>query len=151
MGAGPFGGDRSLTQVLSYVKAHGGGTVAVSSQSSAATAIISENAAVAGIGGFSGRESEVSASWLAQEVRAGKIRWVLADQGGAQGGRVRLPGDTRSGSKAALAAVASACRATTLPASSGAGAASSSSGGIAGASGSATLYDCKGRARQLSG
>lgn len=140
VGGGPFGGDGSLTQVLSYVKAHGGGRVAVSSQSSAATAIISENAAVAGIGGFSGRESEVSASWFAQEVRAGKIRWVLADQGGAQGGRPRLPGDTRAGSRAAMAAVARVCRAVTLPASSGAGASGSAA---------STLYDCRGRAQQL--
>ena len=38
---------------------------------------------MAGIGGFSGRESDVSVSWLAQEVRAGKIRWVLDEQSGA--------------------------------------------------------------------
>ena len=56
-GAGVFGGDGSLTQVLAYVKRHGGGTIAVSSQSSAAAAIISQHASVAGIGGFSGRES----------------------------------------------------------------------------------------------
>ena len=54
---------------------------------------------LAGIGGFSGRESDVSASWLSQEVRSGKVRWVLADQGGGFGGR--LPGDSRAGSKAA--------------------------------------------------
>jgi hypothetical protein len=92
----------------------------------------------------------VSVAWLAQEVRAGHIRWVLADQGGLSG-RPGLSGDTRSGSKAAMAAVASACRAVSPPGSSGAGATSASSGRIAGASGSATLYDCKGRAQQLSG
>src|ERR1019366_6027618 len=36
---GAFGGDASLTSVLAYVAKHGGGTVAVSSQSSAASAI----------------------------------------------------------------------------------------------------------------
>src|SRR2546421_691668 len=50
---GPFGGDASLKQALSYIKSHGGGTLAVSSQTSAAAAIIFQNAAVAGIGGFS--------------------------------------------------------------------------------------------------
>ena len=34
---------------------------------------------VAGLGGFSGRESSVSAAWLATEVAAGHLRWVLAD------------------------------------------------------------------------
>ena len=69
---------------------------------------------MAGIGGFSGRESDVSVAWLAQEVRAGSIRWVVAEQGGAQGAP-RLRGDTRAGSRAAMAAVAKACRAVTLP------------------------------------
>ena len=95
VGVGPIGvrlgGNLSLTKVLAYVRQHGGGTIAVSSQSSAAPAIIAEDANVAGIGGFSGRESDVSVSWLAQEVRAGKIRWVLAEQGG-RGRRPRLAG-----------------------------------------------------------
>ena len=69
---------------------------------------------MAGIGGFSGRESDVSVSWLAQEVRAGKIRWVLDEQQGA--GR---PGDARAGARAALAAVAQECAAVTLTESSG--------------------------------
>ncbi len=69
--------------------AHGGGTLAVESQSSAATAIIEKDANVAGIGGFSGRESTVSISWLADEVAAGKIRWVLGgeESGGRTAGR----------------------------------------------------------------
>ena len=36
----PIGGRTSLTPYLSYVKQHGGGTIAVSSQSSAASAIL---------------------------------------------------------------------------------------------------------------
>jgi hypothetical protein len=122
----------------------------VSSQSSAASAIINDDVAVAGIGGFSGRESEVSAAWLAQEVGAGRIRWVLADQAGAGFGG-GLPGDTRAGSKAAMTAVAQACRSVTLPASasaSGTGAASRA-GGTRGAA-TSTLYDCQGRAAALS-
>ena len=138
----PFGNSRTTTQALAYVKTHGGGTIAVSSQSAAASAIIAGDAKVAGIGGFSGRESDVSASWLAQEVSSGAIRWVLAEQRGAFGGGRGLPGDTRAGSKAAMAAVAKACTAVTLPASAGTGA------GGAGTSAS-KLYDCQGRAGAL--
>jgi hypothetical protein len=144
---GGFGGDASIDSVLSYVKSHGGGTIAVSSQSSAAQAIIATGADVAGIGGFSGRESDVSASWLAQEVRAGKIRWVLAEAGAGQGGP-GLPGDTRVGAKTAMVAVAKACERVTLP-SAGASGASETSGGGTGAE--ATLYDCQGRSTALAG
>ena len=129
--------------MLSYIKAHGGGTLVVSSQSSAASAIIGQGAAVAGIGGFSGRESAVSVAWLAQEVRSGRIRWVLAEALGAQGGP-RIPGDTRAGSKAAMSAVASACRAVSLRSSARSGLGSASAVGAAG-----TLYDCQDRAASL--
>jgi 4-amino-4-deoxy-L-arabinose transferase-like glycosyltransferase len=136
----PFGNDRSINQVVAYVKEHGGGTIAVSSQSSAAQAIIASDANVAGVGGFSGRESDVSTSWLAEKVRTGSIRWVLVEQAGGTGGGPGLPGDTRAGAKAAMKAVARACQAVVVPASAG------SSGGRSGAS---TLYDCKGRSQAL--
>ena len=132
---GAFGGASSLSQALTYVKQHGGGTIAVSSQSSAATAILS-GAQVAGIGGFSGRESNVTAAWLAGEMSAGKIRWVLDGQGTAGSSR-SLPGDTRTGATTALAAVASACQRVTLPTSK--------------SSSTETLYDCQGRAAALAG
>jgi hypothetical protein len=140
-------GGRGLSNtVLSYVKQHGGGTIAVSSQSSAASAIIAGNVQVAGIGGFSGRESEVSASWLAWEVASGKIRWVLVDQSGTGFGG--LPGDTRTGSKTAMAAVAEACKKVTLTSTTSS--ATPAKTGSAGASSSAgTLYDCQGRASAL--
>jgi 4-amino-4-deoxy-L-arabinose transferase-like glycosyltransferase len=131
--AAGFGGASSLTQALTYVKQHGGGTIAVSSQSSAATAILS-GAQVAGIGGFSGRESNVTAAWLAGEVRAGRIRWVLDGQGAAGSSR-SLPGDARTGATTALAAVAAACQRVTLSTSKTASA--------------ETLYDCQGRAAAL--
>jgi 4-amino-4-deoxy-L-arabinose transferase-like glycosyltransferase len=124
------GGDASLTTAVDYAKAHGGGTIAVASQSSAAAAILSSNADVAGIGGFSGRESSVSVSWLATEVRTGHLRWVLDQQS------FGAPGDTRNGSSAAISAVARVCRAVSLPGSS------------TGAS-SQTMYDCAGRAAAL--
>jgi 4-amino-4-deoxy-L-arabinose transferase-like glycosyltransferase len=103
----PFAGDTSsLAAAVSYAKAHGGGTVAVSSQSGAAGQLITSGADVAGIGGFSGRESEVSVSWLADAVRDGRIRWVLTSGAGPGGMR-----DARTGSTKAMAAVAQACTA----------------------------------------
>jgi hypothetical protein len=90
----------------------------------AAAAILSSDADVAGLGGSSGRESTVTVAWLAAQVRAGHLRWVVTDA--AQG--MRLPGDTRQGSQTALEAEQKACRAVTS--SSGAG----------------SIYDCRGRA-----
>jgi 4-amino-4-deoxy-L-arabinose transferase-like glycosyltransferase len=139
---GGFGaGGSSVKEVVAYVNAHGGGTIALSSQSMAASAILEGDRNVAGIGGFSGRESAVSVAWLAQEVGAGKIRWVVGEASG--GGGRGLPGDSRAGSKAALAAVAKACRRVTLSSST------ATSGSEAGTSAS-TLYDCAGRASALS-
>jgi 4-amino-4-deoxy-L-arabinose transferase-like glycosyltransferase len=133
-GAGIFGGDTaSLQTAIAYAKAHGGGTIAVASQSTAAAAILSSDANVAGIGGFSGRESSVTASWVAMEVADGHLRWVLADTGGGGGG-FGAPGDTRTGSQAAIDAVERACRADTATGSGGA---------------SVTLYDCQGRAAAI--
>jgi 4-amino-4-deoxy-L-arabinose transferase-like glycosyltransferase len=140
-------GAGSLNTVVFYVKQHGGGTIAVSSQSSAASAIISSDVEVAGIGGFSGRESEVTASWLAQEVSAGKIRWVVADQSGTGVGG--LPGDTRTGSRTAMTAVAEACRKVTLSSSASTTASATTGGGARAGSSAGTLYDCQGRAAAL--
>jgi hypothetical protein len=129
---GGFGGDTaSLQTAIAYAKSHGGGTIAVESQSTAAAAILSSDANVAGIGGFSGRESSVTASWVAMEVADGRLRWVLAEGAGGFG----APGDTRSGSQAAIDVVEKACRADTI------------SGKNSGAK--VTLYDCQGRASAI--
>ena len=102
-----FGGNSaSLTSALAYIKANGGGTLAVSSQSTAAAAIVDSGADIVGLGGFSGRESEVTVSWLAGQVRADKIRWVLSDTSGGGG----LGNDGRTGSTTAMAAVAASCK-----------------------------------------
>ena len=102
-GGGMFGGNSaSLQTALDYVKANGGGTLAVSSQSTAAAAITASDADIVGLGGFSGRESEVSVSWLADQVSQGNIRWVLADDSGGGG----LGNDGRTGSTTAMAAAA---------------------------------------------
>ncbi|HKE77829.1 MAG TPA: glycosyltransferase family 39 protein [Solirubrobacteraceae bacterium] len=125
-GGGPFGDSGSLTAALQYVQQHGGGTIAVSSQTGASTAIIQSGADVAGIGGFSGRESEVTAQWLAAMVREGRIRWVIASgNSGGFGGN-----DGRVGSSKVMAAVAQVGKQVTL-------------------SDGTTLYDLSGQADAL--
>jgi 4-amino-4-deoxy-L-arabinose transferase-like glycosyltransferase len=129
-GPGGFGGDSaSLTAAVKYVAAHGGGEIGVSSQSTAAAAILDGYTNVAGLGGFSGRESSVSASWIAMEVREGRLRWVISDN--TQG--ASLPGDTRTGSQAAMDVVAKTCRPVTLGSDGGSG----------------QMYDCLGHAAAI--
>ena len=73
-----FGGDTStLTSALTYIKANGGGTLVISSQSGASQSIIESGADVAAIGGFSGRETVVTTEWLADAVESGRIRYIL--------------------------------------------------------------------------
>jgi hypothetical protein len=128
-GGGGFGGDSAgLTQALAYVESHGGGTIAVSSQSGAASVIIQSGGDVAGIGGFSGRESEVSLQWLAEAVRSGRIRWVLTSGSGGFGGN-----DGRVGSSAVMAAVQQIGKKVTVTSGSS----------------TVTLYDLSGLADQL--
>jgi hypothetical protein len=124
-GGGPGGADNAqIKAALAYAKTHGGGAVAVSSQSSASASIIESNADVVAIGGFSGRESQVSLRWFAQQVAAGKIRWVVATSLG--GG---VANDTRTGSQDVMSAVAKTCKAVTTS--------------------SGTMYDCQGSAAAL--
>jgi 4-amino-4-deoxy-L-arabinose transferase-like glycosyltransferase len=128
-GGGPFGGDSAgLTQALAYVAQHGGGTIAVSSQTGASSAIIQSGAKVAGIGGFSGRESEVDAQWLASAVRNGQIRWVLGSSGNGFGAN-----DGRVGSSKVMAAVEQVGRKVTITSGSS----------------TITLYDLSGKADAL--
>jgi hypothetical protein len=132
-GRGGFGGVGGIpSAVIAYAKAHGGGTIAVSSQGTdAANPIIDDNADVAGIGGFSGRESDPTISWFAQEVASGHIRWVY-DDGTAGFGS---PSDDRPGATAVMDAAAKVCTAVSVSSTSG------SSG--------ATLYDCAGKSTAL--
>jgi 4-amino-4-deoxy-L-arabinose transferase-like glycosyltransferase len=145
MGGGMRGGE-DLTSVLEYTEANGGGTIAVSSQSGAASSIIESGAEVAGIGGFSGKESSVSVSWLREEIAAGNIRWILTGGGvaGGPGGTTGgIGGDTRTGSEDAIATVVKSC--TKVPASDYESATSTTSAATAtsaGATSSQTLYDC---------
>lgn len=104
-GGGMFGGDSSsVTTAAQYAAANGGGTLVVSSQSGAASAIIGSGVDVAGLGGFSGNESEVGVDWLAQAVADGRVRWVLTS--GANGGGIS---DGRVGATTAMSAVTQAC------------------------------------------
>lgn len=125
-GAGGMFGGASLESVLEYTESHGGGTVAVGSQSEAAASIIESGAEVAGIGGFSGKETSVSAEWLEERIESGQIRWIVSGGGimGGPGGAMGVPGgmaggpggDTRNGSTEAIEAVtASMC--TEVPSS----------------------------------
>jgi hypothetical protein len=99
---GAGGGDsQSISAALAYIDAHGGGTLAVSSQSGGTGQTITQTGAdIAGIGGFSGRESEVSVAWLADAVEQGQIKWVLTSGRGGFGAP-----DGRTGSTTAMSAV----------------------------------------------
>jgi 4-amino-4-deoxy-L-arabinose transferase-like glycosyltransferase len=127
-GGGMFGGSAGLSQAVAYVNSHGGGTIAVSSQSGASAQIIASGAKVAGIGGFSGRESQVTIQWLAQQVASGKIRWILVDGSGSG-----MMQDGRVGSSQVMAAVAKVGKRVSYGGSSG------------------TLYDLQGTASALLG
>jgi hypothetical protein len=100
----------------------------VSSQSGAASAIIQSGADVAGIGGFSGRESEVSVQWLANAVRSGKIRWVLTSGSSGFGGN-----DGRVGASKVMAAVEQVGKKVTITSGSS----------------TITIYDLSGKADAL--
>ncbi len=116
-------GDASLRTAEAYGRSHGGGTIAVAAQTDAAAAILANGANVAGIGGFSGQESDPSIDWLAGEVASGRIRWVLVS------GIVRTGVGARPGASAALTAAEAACTPVRAVA--------------------AGLYDCAGRAAAL--
>jgi 4-amino-4-deoxy-L-arabinose transferase-like glycosyltransferase len=99
-GGGMFGGDSSsLTKAIAYADEHGGGAIAVASQSGAASSLISSGANVVAIGGFSGRESQVTTAWLADAVESGQIRYVLTSSAGG------LPNDGRTGADDVMSAV----------------------------------------------
>jgi 4-amino-4-deoxy-L-arabinose transferase-like glycosyltransferase len=98
---GGFGSsDASLNAAAGWAEKHGGGTVAVESQSAAATAILAGHENVAGIGGFSGKESSVTLAWIQQEVKEGRLTYILGGDSGAGGGF----SDGRTGSATAIAA-----------------------------------------------
>jgi 4-amino-4-deoxy-L-arabinose transferase-like glycosyltransferase len=118
-GAGGMFGGEDLSSVLQYTEAHGAGTLAVDSQSGATSSIIEDGAEVAGIGGFSGKESSVSAGWLEERIESGAIRWIYTSGSAAGFGGTGAPGggsssggpggDTRTGSESAIDTVVKSC------------------------------------------
>ncbi|HEY6887075.1 MAG TPA: hypothetical protein VI300_04820, partial [Solirubrobacter sp.] len=108
-GGGMFGGNTAeLTSALTYIRANGGGTLVISSQSGASQSIIQSGADVAAIGGFSGSETVVTAQWLANAVASGQIRWILVS--GSSGGGIQ---DGRVGATEAMAIAAKVGKAVT--------------------------------------
>jgi 4-amino-4-deoxy-L-arabinose transferase-like glycosyltransferase len=139
---GMFGGE-DMTAVVEYTEEHGGGTIAVDSQSGAAASIIESGAEVAGIGGFSGKESSVSAEWLEERIESGDIAWIYTSGLGSSttGGPSGIGGgDTRTGSESAIDTVVKECTAVESSAYES-GSASTSEAAAAGSSGG-TLYKC---------
>ena len=105
VGGGPFGGNtQSLTEALAYADAHGGGTLAVSSQSGRPRQLIT-------LGRRRGRRSAASRAARARSASTGsptrssdgRIRWVLTD--GSGGGCPRTAGSARRDVMAAAAEV----------------------------------------------
>jgi hypothetical protein len=94
---------REIDAALRYAHRHGGGTLGVRSQEQASGAIIASGANVAGLGGFSGAEAEMSVPWFAQAVHSGRIRWVLFN------GAARVMRGHRVGATKLLKAVAATC------------------------------------------
>jgi 4-amino-4-deoxy-L-arabinose transferase-like glycosyltransferase len=120
-GGGSGFGQPVPDSILRYTAENGGGTIATEAQSSAALNIIDQNAKVAGIGGFSGSESDPSVSWLAGEVASGHIRWIYVEGPSADAGG-------RAGATVAIAAAQQVCTQV---------------------SGQTDLYDCAGKAAAL--
>jgi hypothetical protein len=92
--------------------------------------ILASDGNVAGLGGFSGRESSVTASWLAMEIRSGRLRWLLVDS--TQ--QLRLPGDTRAGSQNAVSIAEQVARKVTFTTANAT---------------TVTMYDLRGRASAI--
>lgn len=139
-GGGMFGGgdNSQLTAAIAYSNAHGGGTIGVESQMTASSSIAKSGAQVAGVGGFSGRESTVSISWLADAVADGRLTYFVT--GGNTGG---MGNDGRAGSTVAMNAVSKVCTAVTLDTASTTSTATGTSSTTSG------FYDCSGKASAL--
>jgi 4-amino-4-deoxy-L-arabinose transferase-like glycosyltransferase len=138
-GGGMFGGE-DLSSILAYTEAHGGGTIAVDSQSGASTSIIESGAEVAGIGGFSGKESSISAEWLEERIADGEVSWIYSSGLGGSGGMIGgAGGDSRTGSESAIDSVVESCTAISSAAYSSSAESETSESTVSG-----TLYRCEG-------
>jgi 4-amino-4-deoxy-L-arabinose transferase-like glycosyltransferase len=130
-GGGGFSGadSASIARALAYAKAHDPGTrwtLIVSSEQAAAPYVI-KGESVAAMGGFTGRETVLTSSYLASLVRSGQARYFLLGSGGAGLGPF-------GGNNQAVSTITSVC----TKVSYGAGTTSTSS-----------LYDCAGKAAAI--
>ena len=105
------------------VSCAGTGRTSFSCAGTGQTSVSRAGADVVGIGGFSGRESEVSTDWLADAVASGRVRRVVTDGSYGMG-----PPHRGIGASRLMAAVQQTC----APVSSVSG-----------------LYDCAGKAGAL--
>ena len=120
---GGFGGADSaqIEQALAYAKAHEPGTrwaLIVSSEQASASAVI-KGESVAAMGGFTGRETVLTSSYLASLVRSGEARYFLLGGGGFGPG---------GGNNTAVSTITSVCK--QVPSIS-------------------SLYDCAGKAAAI--
>jgi 4-amino-4-deoxy-L-arabinose transferase-like glycosyltransferase len=130
-GRGGFGGgdSASIERALTYAKAHDPGTrwtLIVSSEQAAAPYVI-KGESVAAMGGFTGRETVLTSSYLSSLVRSGQARYFLLGSGGAGFGPF-------GGNNQAVSTITSVCKKVSY----GAGTTSTSS-----------LYDCAGKAAAI--
>ena len=147
-GPGAFGNSTDVDAALAYASAHDPGsrwTLIVSNEQEAASYVI-KGERVASMGGFTGRETVLTPSYLSRVVSSGEARYFLLGGGGFGGGFG--PGSNN----AAATTVESVCKAVDLETSS---TGSSASGGLTtgslstGNSTSGQLYDCAGKAAEL--
>jgi 4-amino-4-deoxy-L-arabinose transferase-like glycosyltransferase len=132
---GSVGGSSSeVSTALAYVLKHGATkrfALIVTSEQEAAPFVI-KGESVAAMGGFTGRETVLTSSYLARLVENGEARYFLIRMSGGLGGG--------SASNSAIELIASSCRKLKTSAWS-----KSSSSAAAGES----LYDCAGRAAAI--
>ncbi len=125
-GPGLGGADSSeIAAALAYAKAHDPGTrwtLIVSSEQAAAPFVI-RGESVAAMGGFTGRETVLTSSYLSSLVRSGEARYFLLGGGGFGG---------FAGNNQAVSTITSVCTQVTLSGSS-----------------SGSLYDCAGKAAAI--
>jgi 4-amino-4-deoxy-L-arabinose transferase-like glycosyltransferase len=138
-GGGGFGGVGGTTRALSYVAAHGAAArfpLIVAGQQGIASQVAA-GGKIAAMGGFTGRETVMSAAAIAHLVSRGEARYFLLGDGTAFNG-----GTTgASGAPGAIAAVCSVVSSSTWDTGA-------TTGGFGGGS-SGTLYDCAGKADAL--
>jgi hypothetical protein len=137
-GGGGFGGVQGTSQALSYISAHGGTgrfPLIVAGQEGIAS-MVASGSKIAAMGGFTGRETVMSAGAIAQLVESGDARYFLL------GGGTAFNGGT-SGATVAPGAIAAVCSTVSSSAWNPNG---TSTGGF-GSGG--TLYDCAGKAAAL--